>query len=290
MKTDTRTYEQRLLKQGNYACFGSAAFFPKRYRDDFLRLYYYVHAVDYLANRPIPARDEYLALRTAWDDAKHDPQFATQAEATDTVQQRTIKYLVYLTRECRVDPTWLDAYFDTRQADFDSDKTYETLNDTLEYIAGTAEMIALATCRIMQAEPIVCPAMRMGSRAIQYLNLLRDTAEYNALGRCYIPKEDLVAFGLKDLRRETALAHGEAFKECIRQQISRCGLWQRLAKEDICYLPKDCKVSLTTALEMYEWVAATIEAHPFVIFDYKVKPAKHRVLLAGLAHMLRTNS
>ncbi len=242
--------------------------------------------VDKLTDAEAPDSKAYDKLVSGWDKAKADSTFDYEPAPDDTVQARTIKNLVSLTRDWHVDRAWIDTYLAARRTDFDTKRSFETLEDTLAYIAGTGEILAVVMCHVMGLTPAVLPAARLEARGMQYLNFTRDAAAYNKLGRCYIPRDELRVFGLADLTEETAQANPEAFNECIRRQVERAFTWIVLPKEDLVYAPKDCRASFVTAVEMYEWTAATIINDPFIIFDHQVRPTKHRALVAGIAHLL----
>jgi 15-cis-phytoene synthase len=282
---DIQKYEQYVFERGNITCYTSARFFPRRCRDGILELYCFMKEVDgYLDVKPLKP-EAFVQLRRAWEKAKADPNFSYEPSVDDTTQIRTVKHLVGLVRKWRVEPEWIDTYFATRQADL-MPKTYKTIDETLAYVQGTAEVLALMMCRVLNFNPIISSAACLEARGIQYLNFIRDIGEYNNLERCYIPQDELALFGLPDTSKKTAEANDAAFKDCIRQQVERCEQWLALPKEDMIYLPRDCRVPMITAVEMYEWTAATILNDPFIVFDHKVKPTRHRVLIAGLSNML----
>lgn len=286
MTSDVKLHEQRMFQQGDVTCYISAKFFPRYTRRDIFKLYFFLQTISECADVKPQRKDTFDRVCSAWHKAKHDETFVTIPSDQDTVEERTIKNMVSLVHDCAVDPAWFDCFLKARAQDFDSKVTYKTLEDTLAYIADTSEVLALMMCKIMHFDPITYPAARLEARAMQYLNFVRDWGFYNDLGRCYIPTDELRSFGLLDPSEKTAAANREAFKACVRKQVDQFGHWQKVAKEDLVYVPQDCKVSVITLIEMYDWTAATICNDPFVIFDHQVKPAKHRVLIAGLSNML----
>jgi phytoene synthase len=163
------------------------------------------------------------------------------------------------------------------QMDVDK-KQYEKLEDTIEYIYGSAEVIGLFMARIMQLPIKPYEYARMQGRAMQWINFLRDIDEDNHLGRSYFPKNTLKKFGLKDLNKETVHANPVNFKKFMNEQLNLYEQWQSQADKGFSYIPKRLRIPLQTATDMYNWTAKEIRKDPFIIYQKKIKPKKHRII------------
>jgi phytoene synthase len=238
----------------------------------------------YVDARPIE-RASFVALRRAWDGAKNDQDFDTHILEGEVWDKIAIKNIVELVRKYELDPEWIEAFLDSMQNDLDG-RVYETWDDTLDYMYGSAEIMALIICRIMNTDPASYDSARMVGRAMQLMNFIRCLPEDNTRGRCYFPRNELDNFGLSDLSRETALANPEAFEKCIQRQLVRYESWQTKASKGESYIPKAYRVAIITAVDMCNWMAAGISRDPKAIFGRKVKPAKNRVLVTGLCNLL----
>jgi phytoene synthase len=135
--------------------------------------------------------------------------------------------------------------------------------------------------RIMGLSDAALQAAARQGRAMQYINFIRDIAEDNALGRLYLPADEIAAAGLADLSEAQAKAHPEAFAALMRTQIERYDGWQAEATAGFRYIPRRYRIAIRTAVDMYNWTSRCIAADPLIVFSRKVKPKKWRVLLTA---------
>lgn len=231
-------------------------------------------------------RAHFKSFCRAWDKAIKNPAFDTAHEADEEVSTRVIKNMVQLTRDYAFDVAWIQTFLTSMQSDLDG-RTYQTLDDALEYMHGSAEVIGLMMAKIMGLPPAAYEAAMLQGRAMQYINFIRDIAEDNGLGRCYFPREHIERFGLPDLSEETARTNRAAFTKFIRFEIGRYRKWQAEAEEGYQYLPARYRVPVKTAADMYSWTAKQIEKDPLMVFVYKIKPSKRRVTLQAASNLLR---
>ena len=104
--------------------------------------------------------------------------------------------------------------------------------------------------------------------AFQLTNILRDVREDFAMGRVYLPREDLARFGCteKDLAREVA---GEAFVQLMKFEAERA--WQfyeegmRLQK----LITPDSRAALWALIQIYSGILRKIES---IHYDVLAKP------------------
>lgn len=270
------TLEQRVFKQGSTTYYWSSKFFPKAVRGDVFKLYSFVRVIDDYVDEVPQHVARFERQRKTWRRALTVPQFDAQPHRTDTLDTRVIKNMVALNRTYHFDPAWVEAFWDSMQADLQP-KPYPKLADSLRYVYGSAEVIGLMMSTIMDLPSKAYKAARMQGRAMQWINFIRDIAEDTAVGRCYFPQEDLKRFGLKDLHEKTARAHPDRFQEFIGFQIARYRRWQTAAEAGYHYIPRRLRTPLRTAAQMYNWTAAEIAKDPLMVFDGKVKPSAFRV-------------
>jgi 15-cis-phytoene synthase len=277
--------EKQIFKQGSTTYYFSSRFFPRRIRKDVFRLYSFVRVADDYVDQPIPEKQEFLKLKKLWDKFKQDDSFNTRQHKADTINERVIKNIIHLCRHYNFDLAWVEAFFDSMQADLDK-KQYKTLDDTLWYVYGSAEVIGLMMARIMRLPQPAYEYAKMQGRAMQYINFLRDAEEDSDLGRCYFPREDLKTFGLHDLSRVHVTVNPQNFKDFMAFQLQRYDAWQAKAEKGFKYIPRRIRIPLKTAVDMYDWTAAEIAADPFAVYHRKVKPKRHHVVRRGLRHMV----
>lgn len=270
--------EQEIFKKGSTTYYFSSKFFPASVRDDVFKLYSFVRVADDYVDCVPPKTAKFKALRKAWDKAKSAKQFDATPQDSDTVDQRVIKNIIYVKNKYNFKAEWIEAFLDSMQADLDK-KQYQSIDDTLWYIYGSAEVIGLMMSKIMGLSDEATHAARMQGRAMQFINFLRDIDEDNALGRCYFPRPELDLFHLRDLSQSTAREYPGLFKDFMQFQLARYNKWQAEADEGFKYIPRRLRIPLQTAVDMYNWTGTQIQNDPFVVFERKVKPRKRRVLL-----------
>jgi phytoene synthase len=281
-----RRVEEQIFRGASTTYYWSARFFPKAIRADVFKLYSFVRiADDYVDSKP-QQRAKFKALRRAWEAASTDPHFIDVVSPEDTIDERVVKNMVQVHKKHAFDPAWVAAFLDAMQADLDG-KTYQTLEDTLWYAHGAAEVIGLMMAKLMNLSPEAYQAAELQGRAMQFINFIRDMDEDAALGRCYFPAEELARFGLPDLSKATITAHPAAFKKFVHFQIERYKKWQAAANEGMHHIPRRPRIALRTAVDMYNWTGMIAAAHPAVIFERKVRPGTWRVLGTGLKNIFK---
>ncbi|WP_052078285.1 phytoene/squalene synthase family protein [Spirochaeta lutea] len=180
---------------------------------------------------------------------------------------------------------WTEAFLHSMELDITT-SSYNSIDETLSYIYGSAEVIGLYMTRIMDLHEGSEHYAKLLGRAMQYINFIRDIDEDNRLGRRYLP---LINTSLKSLSREDANKHPDSFINYIRHELDRYFSWQQEAEKGFEYIPKQLRVPIKTASEMYKWTGRQIYRNPFIVFNKKVKPSKLRILVSGLFLALRTS-
>ncbi|MFP4300736.1 MAG: squalene/phytoene synthase family protein, partial [Spirochaetaceae bacterium] len=170
--------------------------------------------------------------------------------------------------------SWTEAFLHSMEMDLVK-KRHLTIQESLEYIYGSAEVIGLFMAKLMQLPEHSYRAAQMLGRAMQYINFIRDIDEDNELGRTYLP---LSESNLPDLTVQTAREHPSEFRSFLSAQLERYRRWQAEAEEGYRFIPKRYLVPIKTAGDMYNWTAATIATDPFVVYSRKVKPRRGRIL------------
>lgn len=272
--------EKKIFKRGSTTYYWSSSFFPKSYRKDVYALYSFVRvADDYVDEQPAQPK-KLLELEKSYLKGINDPAFEVITHSWDDIDTRVIKNIIRLSHKYKFDQKWVEAFFWSMKQDIDPN-TYATLDDSLRYVYGSAEVIGLMMAKIMGLPEESFAAAKAQGRAMQWINFIRDIEEDNSLGRLYFPKEDLRKYNLKDLSKETVTNKATDFKRFMRAQIKRYDAWQAEADAGMTYIPRRLRSPLKTAVEMYNWTAQRIEQNPLIVFDKKVRPGKFRVIFSG---------
>jgi phytoene synthase len=285
--------EQTIFKQSKSTYYWSSRFLPRAMRDDVFRLYSFVRLADDYTETEPAKKAEFRSLRRAWQKAADDPSFDTDASAHDSIDQRVIKNIVYLTRIYDFDPAWVASFWDSMQADLDG-KHYRKLDDMLWYIHGSAEVIGLMMAKIMHLCPEAYQAAALQGRAMRLISFIRDIAEDAEAGRQYFPAEDLARFDLPDLTRETVLENQAAFTKFVQFELSRYAKWQAeaeaRAEQDVLSMPRRVRIPLKATTRLYRLTAKQIARDPLVMYIRKIKPSKSQALISGLIAAFRPSS
>jgi 15-cis-phytoene synthase len=264
---------REVFRKGSRTYFNSSLFFPRAVRDDVFVLYAFVRTADDFVDATPQDAAGLAAFHASWE----------RARAGAAVDDPIVASFAALARRRGLEPAWVDAFFASMEMDLHK-RRYETLEETLRYIYGSAEVIGLFMARLMglPAEAHY-GAARLG-RSMQYINFLRDVHEDLGLGRTYLPLADS---GLADLREETARGNPAAFAAFMRRQLDLYRGWQAEAEAAYPFLPRRFLIPIRTAADMYNWTAAVIAADPFVVYRRKVKPGRTRILLRIVRNAMR---
>ncbi len=263
----------RVFRSGSKTYYNSSLFFPKHVRSDVFALYGFVRVADNFVDSTPQDASGFHAFRDAY----------RQALDGQPAHDEIIDPFVELSRRCGFAPEWTEAFLDSMEMDL-SKTIYRRLEETLEYIYGSAEVIGLYMARILELPAMAFDAAMMQGRAMQFINFIRDVAEDNRLGRTYLPLDDTT---LPELSEDAARADTAEFSRFMRAQLDRYEEWQGFAEGGYSFMPKRILVPVKTASDMYNWTGRVIREDPMIVFSRKVKPSRPRILLNIAGNALR---
>ncbi len=263
MKIDSVHYET--FKKGSKTYFNSSIFFPPEVRKDVFILYGFVRVADNFVDAVPPDAESFYAFRD-----KYRRALGGQRSGDVIVDD-----FVELMKRKEFKPEWADAFLRSMEMDLEKSE-YDTLDETLEYIYGSAEVIGLFMASILGLPEESFYAARMLGRSMQFINFIRDIEEDLELGRRYIP---LTGSTLSSLRQEETAAHPDEFIRFHRMQIDLYKKWHAEAEKGYTFIPRRYLVPIKTAEDMYMWTAEKIAEDPFIVYKKKVKPSKPRIIL-----------
>jgi phytoene synthase len=264
-----------IFQQGSKTMFYSSLFFPKKIRNDVFILYGFVRRTDNLVDTLPQDKEGFYKFRQKYE----------QAQQGTTTGDVVIDSFAELAQRKNFDPKWTDAFLDSMEMDL-TKKTYDTLDETLEYVYGAAEVMGLYMVNILHLNKNAYVYSRYLGRAMQCINAIRDIAEDLEFGRSYIPLSDLEQYELKSLDYDYTKQHPQRFSEFIQGQISRYCHWQEIAEKGYRYIPKRYLICVKTASDMYNWTAEQILKNPFVVYQWKVQPLIIKILTTVLTNII----
>lgn len=155
--------------------------------------------------------------------------------------------------------------------------SYETYQDLLGYMEGSAAAIGTLMLPILQA-PAAGPApdhsearepARQLGFAFQLTNFIRDVAEDLERGRVYLPAEDLDLFGVRvaDLQRACLTRRNSpAVAALIQYEVARARNHYMAAAPGIDLLAASSRPAIRAASLMYQGILDTIERQEHDVF------------------------
>lgn len=257
-----------IFKEGSKTYYNSTIFFRREVKEDVFKLYAFVRVADDLVDS-IPQRVE--------EFYRFKERFHTALEGGE-VDDLVISSFIELYHRKGFQREWVEAFLHSMEMDLRT-SSYQTMSELGVYLYGSAEVIGLMMARIMDLPESSYAYARYLGRAMQYINFIRDIQEDTRLGRSYFPQEELLAFGLPDLKESTVRMHPEMFKQFVRAQIRKYKEWQRIAEIGYAVIPRRDLIAIKTAADMYKFTATKIYSQPLRVFHKKVKPSLGRIML-----------
>lgn len=260
--------EEDIFKRSSRTFYNASRIFPRAVREDIFTLYAFVRVVDDFVDQTPQDRAGFDSFTDEFWDAyagklSHDP---------------IISRFVALSQRASFERSWIDAFIQAMESDF-SEVACRTLKDTEHYMYGSAEVIGLMIVRILDLPEKSYPYAQSLGRSFQYINMIRDVAEDNALKRRYLPLVELKRYGLESLDEAHVRDHEAQFRLFMDAQLARFDRWLRQGECGFSYIPKRSRVAIEAATRLYRWTADRIREDPFVIYEKKVRPPMHVILL-----------
>ena len=165
---------------------------------------------------------------------------------------------------------------------------YETYEDLLEYVYGSAAVIGL------EMVPILGPlhndayeaAKKLGI-AFQLANFIRDVDEDLDRGRVYLPIKELAQFGVTREMLEERVLTPEIIK-ALQFQIARVRQLQAEAAPGIAMLEATSRPCIEAASTLYCGIVDEVEKIGYDIFNQRAKTSTvRRIRVAGAAFIKR---
>jgi squalene synthase HpnC len=265
------------------------AFFllPKRKRDGLAALYAFMRLVDDVADEgaDLPAKQRGLARwRAALDQAVTGDAARISSPSgaalvlpalVDTMRRHDMpaRYLHDLISGAEMDLT-VRAY-----------PTFERLREYCYRVAGTVGL----TCTHVFGfrEPRALDLAESLGLAFQLTNIIRDVHEDYALGRVYLPEEDLVRYGVsaEDFGRSEATL---GMRELLRFEADRAWECYEQGAQLLSLVEPGSRAALWLLVRTYSGLLARIEDLDFAVFGERVRLSRaEKLVLIGKARFGR---
>ena len=222
-----------------------------RYADDI---------VDDLGPAPLVQRERALG-----DFARRCMDDLAAGRSDDTV----LKAVVHTLKAFDIDPDCVRRFLRSMTMDL-SVATYETFDDLLEYMDGSAAVIGEMMLPILEPRSTEAygHARDLGI-AFQLSNFLRDVNEDLDRGRVYIPQEDVRKFGAESALAERRVT--PAWIDLMRFEVSRTRRYYVSADLGIPLLPPVSARCIAGARALYSGILGRIEDADYDVFSQRVR-------------------
>jgi len=147
---------------------------------------------------------------------------------------------------------------------------YRTFDDLKVYCYSVASVVGLVCIHIFgYRDPVAEPLAEQCGLAFQLTNIIRDVKEDAALGRVYLPEEDLAKFGLSsaDLLSTPDAAR---FRPLLALEADRARELYQAGEQLIPYIAEDSQPALWVLVNIYRKLLEKIAARNYDVFTAKV--------------------
>lgn len=146
---------------------------------------------------------------------------------------------------------------------------YQTFEDLTRYCYGVASTVGLMSMYIVgyESNDAVPYAIKLGV-ALQMTNILRDVGEDFRNGRVYLPREELVRYGIREKDLSSGLVT-EAWRSFMKFQIERTHQLYEEAWPGIKMLAREGQLAIGAAAILYQGILDAIEANDYDVFTLR---------------------
>ena len=167
---------------------------------------------------------------------------------------------------------------------------YQTFEDLMEYVYGSASVIGLQMVPILGASsPNANIAAEKLGTAFQLANFIRDVGEDLDRGRIYLPIDELKSHGVTHEMLEARVLTPQ-IKSALKEQIARVRRLQKEAAPGIKLLAPQSQACIEAASELYCGIVDEVEKIDFQIFDKRAKTSTWRRIKVAFPALLRARA
>lgn len=269
---------------------------PRRKREALCAVYAFMRTCDDIADDPalcLPDRRQKLEI---WLDSLHRAQ---QGEPTDDA---ILLALIDSQRRFSIPAGLLDELahgtaMDIEEAEDSAQTTsapgltiqYKTFEDLRLYCYRVASVVGLVCIHIFgYRDPAAEPLAERCGLAFQITNIIRDVKEDVAMGRIYLPEEDLAKFNLSASELLTA-PDPVRFRPLLALEADRAREFYTSGEELLPYISEDSQPALWVLVTIYRRLLERIAEKQYDVFTAKISlgtSEKLRILAKGFLRRL----
>jgi phytoene synthase len=165
---------------------------------------------------------------------------------------------------------------------------YKTFEELRQYCYGVASVVGLVCIRIFgYRDPAAEPLAERCGLGFQLTNIIRDVKEDAAMGRVYLPEEDLLQCGLQ--AADLATPEIARIRPLLAMEADRAREQYRAAEELIPMVSEDSQPGLWVLITIYRRLLEKIASNDYDVFKGRIRlsvPEKLGVLSRGILKRL----
>jgi len=274
---------------------------PKRKRESLSAVYAFMRRCDDIADDPALGIEERRNKLNAWLDALHRVQ---QGEPSD---DPILLALTDTQRRYTIPAGLLDELALGTAMDVDSEAgvsegalpltvpvagltvQYQTFEDLKVYCYRVASVVGVVCIHIFgYRDPAAESLAEQCGLAFQLTNIIRDVKEDAAMGRVYLPQEDLAKFDLSVAELLSA-PDPARFRPLLAMEADRAREYYKAGEQLSSYISEDSQPALSVLVNIYRKLLEKIAERQYDVFSGKVSltvSEKLRILAKGLLQRL----
>jgi 15-cis-phytoene synthase len=271
---------------------------PRRKRQALCAVYAFMRCCDDIADEPGFSLEERRRKLDMWLDALHRAQQGLPSDdpillaLTDAQRRYTIPAGLLDDLATGTAMDLVDTGYEAEEDEplFASSAIpgitieYRTYEDLKRYCYRVASVVGLACIHIFgYRDPAAEPLAEQCGLAFQLTNIIRDVKEDAAMGRVYLPQEDLARFGLAAAEL-LATPSADRFRSLLALEADRAREGFQAGEELIPYISEDSQPALWVLINIYRSLLEKIAARQYDVFSGKISltvSEKLRILMKG---------
>jgi phytoene synthase len=251
---------------------------PKHKRQALCAVYAFMRRCDDIADDPTLSLEERRFKLTTWLAALHRVQQGEPSDdpillaLTDAQRRYTIPagLLDELAMGTAMDVQEAVTHSEAAPAASSLTLQYKTFDDLKLYCYRVASVVGLVCIHIFgYRNPAAEPLAEQCGLAFQLTNIIRDVKEDAAMGRVYLPEEDLAKFGLlaPDL---LATPDPARLRPLLALEADRAREFYQAGERLIPYISEDSQPALWVLVNIYRKLLEKIAARQYDVFSGKI--------------------
>ncbi len=270
---------QRIIKAAHSNFYYAFYLLPRPKRDGLTALYAFMRLVDDVADEGDNVADKQRGLakwRAAFDSAV--TLAPDSPDAPPPTGASVLPALADTMRRYRMPSRYLHDLISGAEMDLtvDSYPTFERLKEYCYRVAGTVGLTCTHVFGFRDSRALDL-AEKLGL-AFQLTNIIRDVHEDYALGRIYLPQEDMARYGVSGadfgLSQPTL-----GMRELLRFEAARAWQYYEEGAELLSLIDEDSRGTLWLLAHTYSALLARIESKDFNVFGDRVRLSRAEKML-----------